>query len=79
MLGNHHNIKKMKKRVIDTTTNQIINSVKEASDLCNLEYSYFIKMLKGKIYNSTVFKYYDEKTPNNREHPEVDNPVALPK
>lgn len=45
------------KRVKNIETGEIIESVKIASELCNLEYSYFIKMLKGKIKNTTVFIY----------------------
>jgi len=48
-----------KRKVINNNTGEILNSVKEAANIANLEYSYFIKMLKNKIRNSTIFEYFD--------------------
>jgi len=50
-------IKANSKKVIDTITKKIYNSAKEVSNLINVEYSCFCKMLTGTKINKTIYKY----------------------
>lgn len=56
----NNNAKKVRNRITD----EIYNTVKEASLACNLTPSYLVQMLKGKIENTSNMCYYkkQEKT-----------------
>lgn len=49
------------KKVINTITNEIFNTIKDAAKSANIKQSYFSMILSGKRKNNTNFKLYDSK------------------
>lgn len=47
------------KKIIDTETNKIFNSIKEVSEYTGIKYSTLKSMINGTNRNKTNYKYYD--------------------
>ena len=48
------------KKIIDTETNKIFNSIKEVSEYTGIKYSTLKSMINGTNRNKTNYKYYDK-------------------
>ena len=58
MFGKNYDLNPNSKKVIDTNTNIIYNSIKEAAEILNIKYSYLRSMITNNCKNKTNLIYF---------------------